>query len=452
MNDRSYYIWTIGCQMNEADSRRLSSELEHIGYQRTESAEDADVVVLNTCVVRQQAENKIYGRLGSLKSVKADRPTQTLALMGCMVGVKEAPRLKERFPYVDVFLPPSDSGPLLDYLEANELYDASRLLDAEDRQLRDALQDAELLLPADQRASAVTAHVPIVLGCSHACTFCIIPYRRGVERSRPVDDVLEEVRSLVDQGIREVTLLGQIVDRYGLELPEPTTLAALLRQVHEIPGLARIRFLTSHPNWMTDELLDTVAELDRVCPHLEVPVQAGNDEVLAAMRRGYTVADYRTLIDRIRDRIPKAAINTDIIVGFPGESESQFMETLHLVEELRFDKVHLARYSPRPKTVASRRMNDDVPESEKARRWHAVDAVQKAILEEKHRARLGATVEVLVERRQNDRWVGRTPDNCLVFFDDAAPALGKLRQISITHAGPYSLRGEPAVTPAARSA
>lgn len=439
---KKYHLWTIGCQMNEADSRHLASQLETMGYTPCPLPEEADLVVLNTCVVRQQAENRIYGRLGSLKTIKHERPDMTIGLMGCLVGVKEAPALRKRFPYVDVFMPPSDSGPLIDYLQANDQVETLQLEEQRDRTLRDAIQDSKNLLPIEQRGKAVTAFVPIVLGCSHACTFCIIPYRRGLERSRSTDEIVAEVKALVGQGIREVTLLGQIVDRFGLDLPEPATLASLLREINAIAGLERIRFLTSHPNWMTDELLDAVAELDKVCPHLEVPVQAGNDIVLENMRRGYTVDKYYELIDRIRARIPHAAIHTDIIVGFPGESEAQFKDTYNLLETVQFDKVHISKYSVRPKTVAARRMPDDVSEKEKSRRRDLLDQLQRSSLTGKNQQLVGKTVSVLVESEQKGRWRGRTPHNKLVFFEDDSDLIGRIVDVQIDHAGPWSLLGK----------
>lgn len=442
--EKKYYLWTIGCQMNEADSRHLSSQLETIGYDRTPQPEDADLVVLNTCVVRQQAEDRIYGRLGSLKTIKEKNPNLTIGVMGCLVGVKEAPRLKQQFPFVDVFMSPSDTRPLMDYLQRQGELEYFPAIDAQERSLRDRIQDAVNVLPVEQRGQVVTAFVPVVLGCSHACTFCIIPYRRGVERSRPLEAIITEIQTLVSQGVREVTLLGQIVDRYGLDLPEHLTLAALLKKIHKIDGLDRIRFLTSHPNWMTDELLDAVAELPKVCPHLEVPVQAGNDEVLTKMRRGYTIGQFYSLVDRIRGRIPEAAIHTDIIVGFPGETEQQFMDTYQLLSEICFDKVHTSKYSTRPKTVAARKMIDDVPDGEKARRHQLLDQLQHKIQLKKNSSLFGEAVDVLVDGKHKDLWRGRTPHNKIVFFDDERECLGSTISIKITRTGPYSLSGNVA--------
>lgn len=443
---KRYYIWTIGCQMNVADSNHVAAHLDRLGYEPTERPEDADVIVLNTCVVRQSAEDKVLGKLGSLKPLKQRHPEKVIALMGCFVGVKPNPKLQERFPWVDVFMPPSEPAPLIHYLVGDKVTAEAR--EEEGRRLREQwrLQD-ELSLGQSVRHLAihgeppVTAYVPVVYGCSFACTFCIIPYRRGKERSRPLEEVVAEVKDLVAQGVREVTLLGQIVDRYGYDWGGRPDLADLLYAIHDIEGLWRIRFLTSHPNFLSDRILDAVAELPKVMPHIEVPVQAGDDEVLARMRRGYTVADYYRLVEKIRKRIPDVAIHTDIIVGFPGETEEQFMGTYRLLEELRLDKAHLARYSPRPGTVSARFMKDDVPDEEKRRRHKLLEELQERIQREKNQALLGERVQILVEGRRKGKWEGRTPQNKLVFVEHPANLRGRLIEVEITWAGPYSLQG-----------
>jgi tRNA-2-methylthio-N6-dimethylallyladenosine synthase len=436
--------------MNVADSQRIASALERLGYASVEEAERADVIVLNTCVVRQSAEDKAYGRLTSLRPIKQQRPDLVINLMGCLVGVRGPERLREKLPYVDVFSPPSEPGPLVQYLLGREGRD---LAEAETLR-RFALQDEAttvlrandgvFVLPEKERGQLVSAHVPVVYGCSHACTFCIIPFRRGVERSRPVGEIVAEVRSLAAQGVKEITLLGQIVDRYGKDIPDGPNLAQLLRVVHDVDGLERIRFLTSHPNWMTDELLETVAELPKVCEHIEVPVQAGDDEVLANMKRGYTHADYRRLVERIRALLPHASIATDIIVGFPGETQAQFQRTYDLLSDLKLDVAHLARYSPRPGTVAERRMADDVPEEEKMRRFRALEDLQTQVVGGINARYLGQTVEVLVEENHKGKWKGRTRTNKLVFFGDDVDWKGQTARVSITHTSPWSLQGEVA--------
>lgn len=436
-----YHIWTAGCQMNVADSQRVASALEHLGYESARRPADADVIVMNTCVVRQSAEDKAVGRLSSFKPLKEQNPNLVINLMGCLVGVKGSDHLKQRFPFVDVFSPPSDPGPLVSYLTQGE----SRSLERAETEERFAMMDGDLILPVHERGKLVSAHVPVVLGCSHACTFCIIPYRRGAERSRHVGEIVAEIRSLVAQGVKEVTLLGQIVDRYGKDIPDGPNLAALLRVVHNIEGLERIRFLTSHPNWMTDDLLDAVAELPRVMPHIEVPVQAGDDEVLENMKRGYTAGDYYRLVEKIRQRLnygfPGVSIATDIIVGFPGETDAQFQRTYDLLAELKMDVAHLARYSTRPGTVADRRMEDDVPDEVKWERFRALEALQENIADEINARYLGETVEVLFEEKVRGRWKGRTETNKLVFVESQESLRGKLLPVTITWTGPWSMQG-----------
>jgi tRNA-2-methylthio-N6-dimethylallyladenosine synthase len=448
-----YHIWTIGCQMNVADSTHVAAELEKLGYEPTAAIDEADVVVLNTCVVRQSAEDKVVGKLGSLRPWRRSRPDRTLALMGCLVGVRPSPRLREAFPWVDVFMGPGEAAPLVEYLRNRMLEEDLATLERRQLAQRHRLQDAAYPTASLKHLSLsgevpVAAYVPVVYGCSHACTFCIIPFRRGIERSRPLPEVVAEVEGLVAQGVREVTLLGQIVDRYGYDWNgHGPRLADLLRAVHAIEGLWRIRFLTSHPNYMDQELLETVAALPKVMPHIEVPIQAGDDAILAAMKRGYTADDYRRLIERIRRTIPDVAIHTDVIVGFPGETEAQFQRTYDILEELRLEKVHIARYSPRPGTVSARKMVDDVPDAEKRRRHALLEAQHERISAELNRRWLGKTVEVLVEDRYKGKWRGRTPQNRLVFFSDERDRRGQLVPVEITWTGPWSMQGIPADRP-----
>ncbi|MGD0708803.1 MAG: tRNA (N6-isopentenyl adenosine(37)-C2)-methylthiotransferase MiaB [Anaerolineaceae bacterium] len=431
-----YYLWTEGCQMNVADSQHVASALDHMGYRSTPVPDDADVIVLNTCVVRQSAEDKAYGRLSSLRKLKSQRPEMVICLMGCLVGVRDNPKLRQRFPYVDVFAPPSDPSSLIEFLGQHE----GRAVEEAETAARFAMMDGDKPF-TEAKERLVAANVPIVLGCSHACTYCIIPYRRGAERSREPQEIFDEVTTLVSQGVREVTLLGQIVDRYGKDHPEWPNLTGLIRQLHTIDGLERIRFLTSHPNWMTDELMDAVAELPKVMPHIEVPAQAGDDEVLANMRRGYTADEYRVLIERIRGHIPAVSIGTDIIVGFPGETEAQFQNTYNMLAELKLDVVHLARYSPRPQTVSARTMEDNVPAEEKWRRFRLVEELQAKIVSEIHAGYVGRTVPVLLEEQVKGRWKGRTPTNKLVFAEAADDLCGQIKPVTITRAGAWSMNG-----------
>lgn len=422
--------------MNVADSQRVGSSLEHLGYTFTETIEDADVIVLNTCVVRQSAEDKALGRLSSLLPLKRQNPNLVINLMGCLVGVRGADKLREKLPYVDVFSPPSDPGPLVSYLSQGEI----RSLEDTETTRRFLMMDDELILPQHERGQLVSAHVPIVYGCSHACTFCIIPFRRGVERSRPVGDIVSEIRSLAAQGVKEVTLLGQIVDRYGKDVPDGPNLAQLLRIVHEVEGIKRIRFLTSHPNYFTEELMETIAELPKVMPHIEVPIQAGDDEVLLNMKRGYTQQEYRDLVETIRKKIPDCSIATDIIVGFPGETDEQFMETHRVLADLKLDVAHLARYSSREGTVATRRMEDNVTEEEKMRRFRMLEELQEQVVGEINKKYLGQTVEVLFEEKVKNRWKGRTPTNKLVFVESEEDLKGRILPVTVTWTGPWSMQ------------
>lgn len=431
----TYHIWTIGCQMNEADSRHLASQLEALGFTESKRADEADIAVLNTCVVRQQPEDKAVRKLTGLGGVKKNRPDMIIALMGCMVGKREAEDLADRFDFVDVFMAPSQTDALIDFILQHDAYSH---LD------RTQVELADYRLPAVSKDKAVTAFVPVTLGCSHACSYCIIPYRRGPDRSRQPDEILSEVRNLAKQGIKEVNLLGQIVDRYGFDLDEGINLAWLLKEVAKVEDILRVRFLTSHPAYMDDELIRTVAETDKVCPYFELPFQAGSDRILESMRRGYTQQEYRDIISNIRKHLPDASINTDVIVGYPGETEEDFNETMKLAEELRMDMHHIAKYSPRPRTVSSR-MEDDVPADEKERRRVALDELTTRINDEKSAELMEQTVEVLVEEYQEkkNRWRGRTPHNKLVFFESATDCLGELVQVKINWTGPFSLLGTP---------
>ena len=434
----NYYLWTIGCQMNFADSRQAAEELERIGYQQAERPEDADLILLNTCVVRQSAEDKVVGRLTSLLGLKRRRPALRLALMGCFVS--EIPELAQRYPWVDAFIKPSDIPAVIDL--------------AQQQAAGSEIDVNEIQIPEPE--SPVSAGVPISQGCDHLCTYCIVRLRRGPEVSRPVQEIVSEVRRLVARGAREVTLLGQNVDSYGRDLPpafspppvggteegQHPDLADLLARVHEVVGLERIRFLTSHPADMTDKLIEMAARLPKVCEHMEVPVQSGDDAVLRRMGRGYTVAQYRNLVARIREIMPGVGVATDVIVGFPGETRSQFEATYRLLEALRFDMVHVAAYSPRPDTPAER-LADDVPPGEKERRRQAVDSLQERIVGEINAQLRGKTVEVLVEGRRKGKWRSRTRTNKLVFFQvDSTEWTGRLAQVRITRTGPWSMQGE----------
>lgn len=432
-----YHIWTEGCQMNVADSSRLSKALDSLGLSVTSDVNQADLIILNTCVVRQSAEDRALGRLNSLRPLKVANPHLMIGLMGCLIGVHGNPALQKRFPWVDIFAAPSDPEPFLRALEDRLQHDSSEAW----RKQVDEVLDDEFGLRLE-KAHAVSENLPIVLGCSHACAYCVIPGKRGKEQSRNPKKILQEAKSLVAGGARELVLLGQIVDRFGLELEGSYHLPQLLADLSEIPDLRRLRFLTSHPNWMTDELIDAVAVLPKVMPHIEVPIQAGDDEILRMMRRGYTNSQYRDLVARIRERIPGVSIGTDIIVGFPGESEAAFMKTYDTLAELKLDIAHLARYSPRPGTYSARFLADDVPAEEKMRRFRALEDLQKEVVGNLNAAYLDQSVPVLFEGKPKNRWRGRTPTNRLVFVETDQDLWGQELDVRISWTGPWSLLGE----------
>ncbi len=421
---KRYHIWTEGCQMNVADSQKLAAGLDRFGWLSTEAPEDADLVVVNTCVVRESAEHRAISKMGSLAAMKRKGEGDfKIVVMGCMVGPKDD-ELRRRFPYVDHFARPQAFEGIFENLGL-----------ADDT-------GGEFWPTSFPTPTGPTAYVPIIHGCNLTCTYCIVPFRRGRELSRPIPDIVREVQALTERRVREVTLLGQNVDSYGNDLQPHVDLADLLVELDRLPDLWRIRFLTSHPKDMSQKLIDTVAALPKACEHINLPVQAGDDLMLQRMRRRYTLRYYRDLVRRIRETIPGVSLATDIIVGFRGETAEQFQHTMDLLAELRFDKVHVAAYSPRPGTVAAT-WPDDVPHEEKMARLHTVETFQEALGRELNGALVGQTLEILVEGREKGRWMGRTRTNKIVYFagEAAEPHRGALRQVLITEGGPWSLVG-----------
>jgi tRNA-2-methylthio-N6-dimethylallyladenosine synthase len=426
--ERRYYVWTVGCQMNVSDSDRLESALQGVGYAPSDRPEDASFIVLNSCSVRASAEQRIIGKLGDLQQLKRNQPDTKIVLWGCMVGPNNQSIFKSRLPMVDHFVSPSAVDEVVS-LAPHSLYQL----------------DEPALPVASWARPPVSVHVPIQYGCNMSCAFCVIPLRRGKERSRPLDEIVDEVRRIVARGAKEITLLGQIVDSWGHDLPGRPDLADLLRAVHAVPGLLRLRFLTSHPAWMTDKLIATVAELP-LCQHeINLPVQAGHDQILKLMRRGYTVARYRDLIGKIRAAMPDISLTTDVIVGHPGEAREHFEATLALAEEIGFDKIHIAAYSARPGTRAFDMEQDPalaVTEAEKQARRAELEQAQERIATERNARLLGQLAEVLVEGEHKGKWRGRTPGNKLVFFADPSDWTGKLARVQIVQTGPWSLQGQ----------
>ncbi len=475
-----YHIWTVGCQMNQADSQRIQTMLDELGWEET-SMDQANLVVLNTCSVRQAPEEKAHNLLARLRHEKAERRDLLVTLMGCMIGSqKTIDELSKRYPHIDLFMkveqadilphfleerwtPISGAGCLdIDFLpptaEENEVIDVVEPVGMGAHSFptfatstnrsgkRTVLPMSITPKPSERIAhyptkiepgrAEPTAWLPIVLGCNKVCTYCIVPYRRGRERSRPIDELMIEARGLVNKGARELTLLGQTVEAYGLDLPEQPNLADLMTSLSEIDGLARIRFMTSYPRHMTDSMIERMACLPKVCEHLNIPVQAGDNNVLKRMKRGYTVEEYSERIERVRALWPNISLSTDVIVGFCGETEEEFQHTIDLLERIRFDVVHVAAYSVRPGTVAAR-WEDDVPLAEKKRRLHVVEEVQARIALELNQVYVGNTEEVLIEEANSThgrhQWKGRNRANKLVFFPQ--PEDGEVLGSSAIHSG-----------------
>ncbi len=418
----AFHIWTIGCQMNVADSRRLAESLEKYGLTAASGPHDADVVVLYSCVVRQGAEDRVHGQLNALKKLKSARPGMKVVVAGC---VSDVPDWRKRYPYVDLVAEPGQDLTIRD-----------RLIDLLDLGERYRFDPDQAI-----RVPGISEGVTIHQGCNRSCTYCIVPSTRGGERSRPPMVVVDEVKQLVSRGTKEVVLLSQIVERYGRDLRPMLRLSDLLRLLDGVEGLERVRFLTSYPGDFGQDLVDAIADLPRVCEDVNLPIQAGDDDVLRRMKRGYVVDHYRQLIRRLRARMPAIGLSTDIIVGFPGETEAEFEHTLEMLDEFRFDVVHVAMYSPRPGTVAATEMVDDVPREEKRRRLHAVEELQKRIASDINARYLGRTVDVLVEGVAKGRWYGRTRTNKLVHFEDARDLAGQVVDVEIVHTEPWFLEG-----------
>ena len=405
-----------------------------LGLDSCDAPEDADVVVLNTCVVRQSAEDTATGMLGKLKKVKDANSDRMIVVMGCMVGPNDAD-LRRRFPQVDLWARPQDFNPILESVAFKH--------GIENGDLDGCLAN---LVPNDPK---VATFVPITHGCDKFCTFCIIPYRRGRETSRALAKLVDEAKMLVQRGVKEITLLGQNVDSYGHDLDDRKDLADLLEAIQEVDGIERIRFLTSHPNDMSTRIIQSIADLPKVCETVNLPFQAGDDVVLANMRRGYTRGQYLEKIDEIRDILgDDVALTTDVIVGFPGEDEEQFENTLDIIERVGFEKVHSAAYSERPGTVASRKFPDTVSQSEKKRRHQRLDAVQCAIQTEKHAGLVGSFSDILLEGRKRGRMFGRNRNDKIVYIDsddhsDCNVRVGETIKVKITEATAFSLVGQP---------
>ncbi|HEY9875677.1 MAG TPA: tRNA (N6-isopentenyl adenosine(37)-C2)-methylthiotransferase MiaB [Candidatus Obscuribacterales bacterium] len=442
---RRYHITTFGCQMNKADSERMAGILEDMGFEWSEDPNDANLILYNTCTIRDNAEQKVYSYLGRQAKRKHEQADLTLVVAGC-VAQQEGEALLRRVPELDLVMGPQHANRLQDLLE--QVFDGNQVVATESIHI---VED----ITKPRRDSKVTAWVNVIYGCNERCTYCVVPNVRGVEQSRTPEAIRAEMEELGRQGYKEVTLLGQNIDAYGRDLPGVTaegrhqhTLTDLLYYVHEVPGVERIRFATSHPRYFTERLIRACNELPKVCEHFHIPFQSGDNELLKAMARGYTHEKYRRIIDAVRRYMPDASISADAIVGFPGETEAQFENTLKLVEDIGFDQLNTAAYSPRPGTPAAvweNQLTEEV-KSDRLQRLNHLVSIKAA---ERSQRYLGRLEEVLVEDhnpKDPTQVMGRTRGNRLTFFSgDINQLKGQLVSVKITEVRPFSLTGEPMV-------
>lgn len=438
MDKKLFCISTYGCQMNEEDSEKLSGMLKSQGYERTENKEEASIIIFNTCCVRENAENKVFGNLGQLKQLKKKNPNLVIAICGCMMQqVGMADKVLKTFPYVDIIFGTHNAHKFPEYLH--------RVLQ-EGVQVKEILNKEEGIvegLPID-RKSDVKAFVTIMYGCNNFCTYCIVPYVRGRERSRKSEDIIKEIEELVSQGYKEITLLGQNVNSYGKGLEEDIDFAGLLRKVNEVKGLERVRFMTSHPKDLSDDVIMAIKECDKLCEQVHLPVQSGSSRILKEMNRHYDREYYLDLVKKIKSEIPDVTLTTDIIIGFPGETEEDFLDTLSLCEEVGYDSAFTFIYSRRNHTPADK-MENQIPDDIKHDRFNRlVEAINKKVVI-KNKEYEGKVVEVLVEgpsKNDETKLTGRTRNGKLVNFAGDEKLIGELVNLKIVRAQPFSLIGE----------
>lgn len=450
-----YYIQTLGCAMNYSDSERVATILEKIGYQKTQTPEDTDLYIFNTCSIRQKGEDRVYGQISNVNQWKKHNPRLLIGITGCMVRhtssrntEKETKdELLKRLDALDFVFRINDTHKLGEVLEeAEPTLDLPQLEEAN-------LNDYLAIKP--QYTSGIQAFVPIQIGCDKYCTYCIVPYSRGREKSRSMEDVVAECRYLVEKGAKEITLVGQTVNSYGKSIWDKKSgefaqwedpFVELLRRLDALQelGLSRLRFTSPHPRDLSDALIQAHVELKTLTPHIHLPVQAGNNDVLKRMNRQYTVDHYRSLVDKIREKIPNCSVTTDIIVGFCGETDEQFEETARLFEELRWDMAYLARYSPRPGTASFKAFQDDISREVKAARWHRLNDLLEECSSEYNRDLVGKTLEVLVERfnEETGECEGKSRENKVVQFPGSPEMVGTLVPVKITSALQWLVKGE----------
>ena len=435
---RRFYLRTMGCQMNDHDSEVITGLLLSLGYKPTDNLEDADLILYNTCCVRENPERKVYGHISSFRELKEKNPELIIGICGCMTQQKnELKKILKRLPHVDLIFGTHNIHRLPELLQ--RATNGEKVVEIWDEAEYSEGQDFRDSLPVE-RKDRLKAFVNIIYGCTNFCTYCIVPYVRGKEHSRLPEKIIEDVHSLVNDGYKEITLLGQNVNAYGKDLSKGVSFSNLLRKLDKIDGLERIRFMTSHPKDMGDDLIEAMADLGKLCEHLHLPVQAGGSSLLKRMNRGYTRAKYIDLVSKIKSAIPDISLTTDLIVGFPGETEEDFEETLSLVKEVEFDSAFTFIYSPREGTPAAKLPNQ-IPEEVKKERIYKLIELQNNISEKKMKSLVGTSQEVLVEGMSEDGVVGRTRTNRQVYLDGTKDLIGQVFKAEITEAGTWTLRG-----------
>ncbi|GAB6136863.1 tRNA (N6-isopentenyl adenosine(37)-C2)-methylthiotransferase MiaB [Halanaerobaculum tunisiense] len=436
--DKRYFIRTYGCQMNEHDSEKLAGVLEDEGYTLAAELGEADVIILNTCCVRENAELKVFGKLGEIKQLKKENPELIVGLCGCMMQQEEVVnKIKQRYNFIDIVFGTHNIHRFPELL--TEAQDKSKSL----VEVWDDSREAIGQMPTD-RENDHKAKVNIIYGCDNYCTYCIVPYVRGQERSRPREEIISEIKELVADGVKEVMLLGQNVNSYGQDLEQEIDFADLLTEVNDIPGLPRIRFMTSHPRDFNDKLIKTVTNLENVCEHYHLPIQSGSNRLLKKMNRGYTKEEYLQLVSELEERKPQAVITTDLIVGFPGETEEDFAETMEIYQEVEFDRAFTFIYSQRTGTPAAK-MDDQVPEEVKKERHQKLLDLQSEIGLQKNQELKGSTVEVLVDgpsKKDATKMSGRTRTNKVVIVESDQDLTGQLIDVKINKVQSWTLFGE----------
>jgi tRNA-2-methylthio-N6-dimethylallyladenosine synthase len=442
-----YFIETYGCQMNVHDSERMAGLLESSGYDFTESAADADLVVINTCSVRERAEDKLYTRLGEIKEMGRELGRDpVVAVTGCVAQQEGAKLIKRSAGVVDIVVG-TQQVKMLPMLADQALREQRATNGVAGRRIAidNPYEEPSFPLGIVRRGDPVRAYVTIIEGCNDFCAFCVVPYTRGHERMRAKSEILADVREAAASGRREVQLLGQIVNHYQAPDGPTCDFPALLEAVHEVPGIDRIRFASPHPRHTSDRVIAAVRDLPKVCKHLHLPVQSGSSQVLGRMRRRHSREEYLDLVARIREAIPNVQLSTDMIVGFPGETEADFEETLSLTTAVRYHSIFSFKYSERPNTLASKRMTDDVTDADKTRRIVALQALQRSIQSDLFQRTIGSTHDVLVDatsRRRDWELTGRTSGNTVVNFPGPPEWLGRIVAVEIKRAGPNSVWGE----------